>query len=355
MAIEFINGAVWQVCGSDNYNSLVGSPPYGVVFSEWPLAKPDAWAYLRPILAENGGWGLFIGTPRGDNHGKTMFDYARNNKDWYCELLHAGKTGVFTEDQLVTEREELIAQYGKTRGEALFQQEYYCSFIEAFQGKVVYPDFSNEWHVSTEPLLPIVQEGIKLGKRKVVRGWDHTGLHPACVCTYLGSNGQWMIFKEFWEPDCSIEEFATIVQTWCGEHLANAEFVDIGDPAGKNRDATKRSPADYIRMHCGIHILDGVQTYRVRVETVAGRLNRSVNGGQPALIVDGVACPIAVAGFAGGYGYKEIGTSGVFRDEPVKDKYADVHDSIQYPATILFGQKKTDQPGAYYPEYVGDE
>jgi hypothetical protein len=55
MLIRFVNGSTWQVLGSDNYDSLVGSPPVGVVFSEWALAKPDAWTYTRPILAENGG------------------------------------------------------------------------------------------------------------------------------------------------------------------------------------------------------------------------------------------------------------------------------------------------------------
>lgn len=63
MIIELVNGSTWQVLGSDNYNSLVGSPPVGVVLSEWALAKPDAWTYLRPILAENGGWAIFIWTP----------------------------------------------------------------------------------------------------------------------------------------------------------------------------------------------------------------------------------------------------------------------------------------------------
>ena len=35
MLIETVNGSMWQVTGSDNYNSLVGSNPVGVVFSEW--------------------------------------------------------------------------------------------------------------------------------------------------------------------------------------------------------------------------------------------------------------------------------------------------------------------------------
>ena len=52
MKIELVNGSIWQCVGSDNYNSLVGSNPRGVVFSEYSLADPDAWDMIRPILAE---------------------------------------------------------------------------------------------------------------------------------------------------------------------------------------------------------------------------------------------------------------------------------------------------------------
>jgi phage terminase large subunit len=69
MAIEFKCGASWQVVGSDNFNSLVGASPAGIVYSEWALANPSARAYLRPIIAENQGWELFLYTPRGRNHG----------------------------------------------------------------------------------------------------------------------------------------------------------------------------------------------------------------------------------------------------------------------------------------------
>ena len=64
MLIEMVNGSIWQMAGSDNYDRLVGSNPVGVVFSEWSLAHPEAWDYIRPILVENGGWALFIFTPR---------------------------------------------------------------------------------------------------------------------------------------------------------------------------------------------------------------------------------------------------------------------------------------------------
>lgn len=352
MQIQFVNDSVWQVVGSDNYDSLVGSPPAGVVFSEWSLSKQDAWAYIRPILAENGGWALFIYTPRGDNHGRRTYDYAAGSPDWFGELLTADDTGVFTPEQLTRERDELIAQYGHSRGEALFRQEYYCSWQEAFTGQVVYPEFDLRFHVAKEPLLPIARGGIHHGKRQVVRGWDHSGLHPACVITYMMPTGQWLIIKEFWEDNIGIVDFGAAVKAWCAENMPNAEWVDIGDPAGKIRDATKQSPSDYLRKHCQIVIRDGIQTFKVRRESVASRLVRQING-NPALVVD-PSCKLVIDGFSGGYCYPEIGNTGLFKPEPKKDKYADVHDALQYPATILFGTPVRTDEQAAYPDFAGD-
>jgi phage terminase large subunit len=109
MLIRFKNGSTWQVVGSDNFNSLVGSPPVGVIFSEWSLAKPDAWTYLRPILAENGGWAVFIWTPRGRNHATRSFEARERDPEWFTERLPATRTGVFTPAQLAKERAELIS------------------------------------------------------------------------------------------------------------------------------------------------------------------------------------------------------------------------------------------------------
>lgn len=134
MVIRFVNGSTWQVIGSDNYNSIVGSPPYGVVFSEWALADPFAWAYLRPILAENGGFALFITTPRGKNHAKKMYEGAIGDPGWYVETLTVDETDVFSPEQLERELNELIRENGYEIGKAIFQQEYKCSFSAAVLG-----------------------------------------------------------------------------------------------------------------------------------------------------------------------------------------------------------------------------
>lgn len=134
MKIEFVTGSVWQVLGSDNYNSLVGSPPVGVVFSEWALAKPQAWGYVRPILAENGGWALFIYTARGRNHGFKTYEEATKDPQWFAEKLTAEQTGVFTPETLQRERLEYMREMGKEDGDALFRQEYMCDFTASVVG-----------------------------------------------------------------------------------------------------------------------------------------------------------------------------------------------------------------------------
>jgi phage terminase large subunit len=134
MFIRFVNGSTWQVVGSDNFNSLVGTPPIGIVLSEWALADPAAWAYLSPILRDNGGWALFIFTPRGRNHAYKTLLAARKNDGWFSETLTVEETKRFTKEDLEEERQTLIDIYGEDDGENKFQQEYNCSFDAAILG-----------------------------------------------------------------------------------------------------------------------------------------------------------------------------------------------------------------------------
>lgn len=128
MFIKFVNGSTWQMVGSDNYNSLVGAPPVGIVFSEYSLCDPKAWAYMRPILAQNGGWAIFLYTPRGENHGYDLVNFAKTQKDWYWQIIRASESPVFSPAMLAKEKEELIGEWGENEGLAFYNQEYECSF-----------------------------------------------------------------------------------------------------------------------------------------------------------------------------------------------------------------------------------
>lgn len=124
MKIQFVNGSTFQLCGSDNYNGLVGADVRGLVFSEYALADPAAWGYLSPILEENGGWALFISTLRGKNHFTDLYDFAAANPDWFVSSVNALQSGVFTQDQLENIKRELTGLWGVDQGTVLFEQEY---------------------------------------------------------------------------------------------------------------------------------------------------------------------------------------------------------------------------------------
>lgn len=134
MFIRFKSGSTWQVVGSDNFNSLVGSPPAGIVYSEWALANPAARAYLRPILRENGGWQMFITTPRGANHAKQTYESGLKTKGVFAQRLTVQDTGAMTAAQQAEELAAYIADFGKDQGEALYLQEYMCDFDAAVLG-----------------------------------------------------------------------------------------------------------------------------------------------------------------------------------------------------------------------------
>ena len=143
MFIEFINGSTWQLVGSDGFDRLVGSPPLGITASEWALADPRAWAYLRPILRENGGWAVFITTPRGKNHCYQMFEEAKNDKEWFVQKLTAEETCRLTKEELDKEKAEYVREYGAEDGESLFRQEYLCDFNAALVGTYFAREISN--------------------------------------------------------------------------------------------------------------------------------------------------------------------------------------------------------------------
>ncbi len=141
MEIEFINGALWQVVGSDSFDSLVGASVKGVVFSEYALANPLAWAYLRPILLENDGWAIFPSTPRGRNHLFRQFEAARKDPEQFAQLLTAYDTGIISPETLEKERLEMIAEMGQDDGEAKFSQEWLCSWDAALVGSYYSREF----------------------------------------------------------------------------------------------------------------------------------------------------------------------------------------------------------------------
>ncbi len=136
LRLELINGSIIQIVGTENINqNLIGINPVGCGFSEYPVCNPLAWELTRPILRENGGWAWFMYTPRGRNHGYTLYQTAKENPErWFCELLtirdttlHDGVTPIVTDADV---QQEILEGMDPD----LAQQEFYCSFDAPQQG-----------------------------------------------------------------------------------------------------------------------------------------------------------------------------------------------------------------------------
>jgi phage terminase large subunit len=128
MKIRFKNGSLLQLVGSDNYDSLMGTNPQGVVFSEYALQDPRAYQYIRPILTANFGWAVFISTPRGKNHLWELYQIALTNPAWFTLKLTIDDTKHIPLSEIDKERSEGIMS------EDLIQQEYYTSFTMGVEG-----------------------------------------------------------------------------------------------------------------------------------------------------------------------------------------------------------------------------
>lgn len=132
MKVELVNGSIWQVIGADNYDAVMGSNPVGIVLSEYSVSDryPMAWDYFRPILAENGGWAIFIFTPRGRNHAFQIYQMALQNEGWFAELLTADDTGAITRQDIDEERKAGM-------GEDMIRQEFYCDFLVSTENVLI--------------------------------------------------------------------------------------------------------------------------------------------------------------------------------------------------------------------------
>ena len=122
MRITLTNGSILQLIGADNIDRVVGTNPIGVVFSEYALMKPEVWNLISPILAENGGWAVFVYTPRGQNHAYELLKMAEKNPRWYVEVLPVSKTHAVPEVDLLEQK--------MTMADGLYKQEYECDFTE---------------------------------------------------------------------------------------------------------------------------------------------------------------------------------------------------------------------------------
>ena len=322
MTIETTNGSIFRLIGADEYNTVVGTNPVGIVFSEYSIQDPNAWGYFRPILAENGGWALFIYTPRGKNHGYTLFNYAKANEKWFVSKKTVEDTKVISPSTLESERTEMKADTGD---DALFFQEYYCDFNAAIQG-AYYARLLDEVEKSGR-----MKQGLFDPTIQVETWWD-LGVGDATSIWFTQSIGNEVRIIDFYESNNKgLSEYIKVVKEKPYVYLDHHAPHDIEVrefTSGKSRLEVARELGVRFRIVPKLSVDDGIQAVRNIL---------------PRCIFDSLKC---VDGIASLYSYhKEYDeTLKTFKDRPEHDWSSHASDAFRYFAVGHKDQTEYNDP-----------
>lgn len=186
-----------------------------------------------------------------------------------------------------------------------------------------------------------VSSGIIMVRRNGKPHWN--GNCPAAVVCQF-QDPKLIVFKEYTEHNMGAERFASLVReklsvdfpSW---YRLDEDYILGMDPTGFNRrDVDERTYASVWKKE-GFLPRPGENSWEKRRQAVERWLVK-FRKGEPCLQVNAAECPILVEGFDGGYRYPEsAATIEPTKIKPIKDKYSQPHDALQYILTLLEGKR----------------
>lgn len=252
MKITFKNGSILQLVGSIDYDSLRGSNPQGVVFSEY--SRQDSRVYtevINPILSANNGWALFISTPYGKNHFWDLYQMALMNPKW-CTLL-------LTIDDTKHVTQEFIDEERKIVSEDMIQQEWYCSFTLGVEG-AYYAKY-----------LDIMRLEERIGRvawdtgKKVHTAWD-LGVRDSTAIIFFQVINNTINVIDFYEKNKEgLEHYIRVLESKpyrYGRHIAPHDIQVKEFGTGMTRLEKARALGISFVVAPNISIMDGIEAVR---------------------------------------------------------------------------------------------
>src|SRR6185312_9313872 len=183
LSVRLYNGANVRLFGADNPNALRGMYLDGVVKDEFADMRPALWGeVIRPALSDRHGWAVFIGTPRGTNAFRRLYEDAKLDPAWFHLMLKASETGILPPDELESAR--------KTMTHNQYLQEYECSFDAAVLGAI----YANELAAAESRIVRVPYDAQYL----VQTGWD-LGRGDATAIWFYQIAGHEIRFIDYYE------------------------------------------------------------------------------------------------------------------------------------------------------------
>ena len=223
--IELVNGHIIELKGSDKYDSLRGVGLVFVVLDEYGFMKMEVWeGIIRPMLSDEHGKALFIGTPadHGGQHFKDLWDRGQgidpNYESWLFKTID--------NTELPGLKEE-VEEARLTMPEDLFKREYEADFSMS-QG-LCYPEFNYGIHTI---------DSYRLQQDDVLVGSIDPGMRVPTACLWSAWNTReetGVFFDEFYIPNLVAEEAAQRILAQNGGKQVRYWVID---KSSKRRDFT---------------------------------------------------------------------------------------------------------------------
>jgi hypothetical protein len=223
LSFELKNGSTISLKGADNYDSLRGVGLDFLVMDEFADIDQEAWTEtLRPTLADKMGSALFIGTPKGMNWAKDLYDMAELYPDEWASFQYTTEQGGNVPlSEIDAARRSLDAR--------TFNQEFRATF-ETFSGRIFYA-FDRKVNVNpyTDPLPKELHLGVDFN------------IDPMSATIAVKNGNILHVIDEFKIFGSNTEELVEEVKTRYPEHT----IIAYPDPAGAQRKTSAGGRTDH--------------------------------------------------------------------------------------------------------------
>lgn len=262
------------------------------------------------LLKFPSNWAYFVQPPAvleiRSQDGKSVSGYKMNQQ---CENRRWLKPGYY-EEKLQGKKKSWIDS--RLRNQITFH----------IDGEAVWTSFNSDTHIAPSPLLPVPGQ-------EVIIGMDF-GRRPCAVFAQV-INNRVFIQYELRAYGASAVTFAPIFKRFLEKHYPGFTYRIYGDPKGQDKgQADDRTAYDVFAAN-GIHVTPApVKNNHIatRLAAVDSLLN-TMHMGNARFMLSPSGCPTLKAAMAGRYHIKK---NAIGDPEPVKDKYSDVADCVQYLA-----------------------
>jgi len=300
------NKAKIYILGAENYDSIRGMYLDGAVMDEVAQMSPAVWGQVvRPALADRKGWGIFIGTPQGQNYFYEIYEKARQLDNWFTKVYRSSETGILPGSELSDLKDELT--------EEEYEQEMECSFTAAVKGTYygkLMTDMEKDGRIKNIAWEPM---------EKVFTAWD-LGLNDKTVIWFFQNIvGEIRVIDYYENSDQDLTHYVNVIQS--KKYVYDTHIMP--------HDVTHRS------YQTGKSSLEQFKRLGLRCK-VAARLSikegiSAVKSILPKCYFDEDRCHeglIALRNYRSEYNDR----LGIFSDTPRHDRYSHAADAFRYLA-----------------------